>query len=115
MLHCCFSPSVAGIASMSVSFLVGMYYNTIIAWVMWYFFNSFQSPLPWSHCPLNANLTGMSPFHKNNNNFSLTFYNQFEVFDFPLFCISRSGVRMQTQLSSGLLLVQRNTEHLRDY
>ncbi|KAL7381232.1 hypothetical protein ABVT39_002532 [Epinephelus coioides] len=48
-----------GIASMSVSFLVGMYYNTIIAWVMWYFFNSFQSPLPWSHCPLNANLTDL--------------------------------------------------------
>ncbi|KAF7656806.1 hypothetical protein LDENG_00035780 [Lucifuga dentata] len=46
-----------GIASMAVSFLVGMYYNTIIAWVMWYFFNSFQSPLPWSQCPLNANLT----------------------------------------------------------
>ncbi|XP_076005964.1 sodium-dependent neutral amino acid transporter B(0)AT1-like [Genypterus blacodes] len=47
-----------GIASMTVSFLVGMYYNTIIAWVLWYFFNSFQSPLPWSHCPLDANLTG---------------------------------------------------------
>lgn len=43
-----------GVASMSVSFLVGMYYNTIIAWVMWYFFNSFQSPLPWSQCPLNG-------------------------------------------------------------
>ncbi|XP_020498803.1 sodium-dependent neutral amino acid transporter B(0)AT1 [Labrus bergylta] len=48
-----------GIASMSVSFLVGMYYNTIIAWVMWYFFNSFQDPLPWSQCPLNENLTGL--------------------------------------------------------
>ncbi|CAB1350479.1 unnamed protein product, partial [Coregonus sp. 'balchen'] len=42
-----------------VSFLVGMYYNTIIAWVMWYFFNSFQSPLPWSQCPVNANLTAL--------------------------------------------------------
>ncbi|XP_074469656.1 sodium-dependent neutral amino acid transporter B(0)AT1-like [Sebastes fasciatus] len=48
-----------GIASMTVSFLVGMYYNTIIAWVMWYFFNSFQSPLPWSQCPLNDNLTDL--------------------------------------------------------
>ncbi|XP_072303760.1 sodium-dependent neutral amino acid transporter B(0)AT1 isoform X1 [Eucyclogobius newberryi] len=46
-----------GIASMIVSFLVGMYYNTIIAWVLWYFFNSFQSPLPWSQCPLNDNQT----------------------------------------------------------
>uniref|UniRef100_A0A8C4XBI8 Transporter n=1 Tax=Erpetoichthys calabaricus TaxID=27687 RepID=A0A8C4XBI8_ERPCA len=47
-----------GIASMMVSFLVGLYYNTIIAWVMWYFFNSFQEPLPWSQCPLNENKTG---------------------------------------------------------
>lgn len=43
---------------MFVSFMVGYYYNTIIAWVMWYFFNSFQDPLPWSECPLNANRTG---------------------------------------------------------
>lgn len=47
-----------GIASMFVSFMVGLYYNTIIAWVMWYFFNSFQEPLPWSECPLNENRTG---------------------------------------------------------
>ncbi|XP_038626295.1 sodium-dependent neutral amino acid transporter B(0)AT1 [Tachyglossus aculeatus] len=47
-----------GIASMCVSFIVGLYYNTIIAWVMWYFFNSFQEPLPWSTCPLNDNRTG---------------------------------------------------------
>ncbi|XP_073534508.1 sodium-dependent neutral amino acid transporter B(0)AT1 isoform X1 [Phyllobates terribilis] len=48
-----------GVASMLVSFLVGLYYNTIIAWVMWYFFNSFQEPLPWSECPLNENRTGL--------------------------------------------------------
>ncbi|KAM9307492.1 sodium-dependent neutral amino acid transporter B(0)AT1-like [Gastrophryne carolinensis] len=52
-----------GIASMFVSFLVGLYYNTIIAWVMWYFFNSFQEPLPWSECPLTTlnNLTVIEP------------------------------------------------------
>lgn len=48
-----------GIASLMVSFLVGMYYNTIMAWIMWYLFNSFQDPLPWSQCPLNANRTGL--------------------------------------------------------
>uniref|UniRef100_A0A4W3K8Z9 Transporter n=1 Tax=Callorhinchus milii TaxID=7868 RepID=A0A4W3K8Z9_CALMI len=47
-----------GIASMMISFLVGLYYNAIIALVMWYFFNSFQEPLPWSSCPLNENHTG---------------------------------------------------------
>ncbi|XP_049457983.1 sodium-dependent neutral amino acid transporter B(0)AT3-like [Epinephelus fuscoguttatus] len=47
-----------GIASMIVSFLVALFYNTILAWVLWYFFHSFQNPLPWSRCPLNDNLTG---------------------------------------------------------
>ncbi|XP_044027255.1 inactive sodium-dependent neutral amino acid transporter B(0)AT3 isoform X1 [Siniperca chuatsi] len=47
-----------GIASMLVSFLVGIFYNTILAWVLWYFFHSFQNPLPWSQCPLNDNHTG---------------------------------------------------------
>uniref|UniRef100_A0A3Q1G9V4 Transporter n=1 Tax=Acanthochromis polyacanthus TaxID=80966 RepID=A0A3Q1G9V4_9TELE len=47
-----------GITSMSISLIVGVYYNTIIAWIMWYFFNSFQDPLPWSQCPMNASLTG---------------------------------------------------------
>ncbi|KAL7382827.1 hypothetical protein ABVT39_028288 [Epinephelus coioides] len=47
-----------GIASMIVSFLVALFYNTILAWVLWYFFHSFQNPLPWSQCPLSENLTG---------------------------------------------------------
>ncbi|XP_053189912.1 sodium-dependent neutral amino acid transporter B(0)AT1-like [Scomber japonicus] len=47
-----------GISSMIVSFLVCLFYNTIMAWVLWYFFHSFQDPLPWSQCPLNDNLTG---------------------------------------------------------
>ncbi|XP_030597129.1 inactive sodium-dependent neutral amino acid transporter B(0)AT3 [Archocentrus centrarchus] len=47
-----------GIASLLVSFLVGVFYNTILAWVLWYFFHSFQEPLPWSTCPLSENRTG---------------------------------------------------------
>ncbi|XP_068431083.1 sodium-dependent neutral amino acid transporter B(0)AT3-like [Clinocottus analis] len=47
-----------GISSMLVSFLVCMFYNTLLAWVLWYLFHSFQNPLPWSQCPLNDNLTG---------------------------------------------------------
>ncbi|XP_061146195.1 solute carrier family 6 member 19b [Syngnathus typhle] len=48
-----------GIASMCVSLTISLYYNTIIAWILWYFFNSFQDPLPWSYCPMNDNLTGL--------------------------------------------------------
>ncbi|XP_026795715.3 sodium-dependent neutral amino acid transporter B(0)AT3 [Pangasianodon hypophthalmus] len=47
-----------GVASMTVSFLVGLFYNTILAWVLWYFFHSFQEPLPWQSCPVKANHTG---------------------------------------------------------
>ncbi|XP_045194550.2 sodium-dependent neutral amino acid transporter B(0)AT3-like [Mercenaria mercenaria] len=40
-----------GIASAVVSFWVGFYYNTIIAWCLYYLVQSFMSPLPWSECP----------------------------------------------------------------
>ncbi|XP_030202407.1 sodium-dependent neutral amino acid transporter B(0)AT3-like isoform X2 [Gadus morhua] len=49
-----------GIASMAVSFLTNLYYNTILAWVLWYFFHSFQEPLPWSQCPLVDNFTAFN-------------------------------------------------------
>ncbi|XP_030004068.1 sodium-dependent neutral amino acid transporter B(0)AT1-like [Sphaeramia orbicularis] len=65
-----------GIASMCVSFLVGMYYNTIIAWVMWYFFHSFQSPLPWSQCPLNDNRTGLVSECKRSSSIDYFWYRE---------------------------------------
>lgn len=40
-----------GITSAVVSFNVALYYNTIIGWCLYYFFQSFQSPLPWAACP----------------------------------------------------------------
>ena len=30
---------------------VALYYNTVIAWCLYYFGQSFSSPLPWSKCP----------------------------------------------------------------
>jgi len=40
-----------GIASAFVSLTVALYYNTVIAWCLYYFGQSFSSPLPWSKCP----------------------------------------------------------------
>ncbi|XP_065204180.1 sodium-dependent neutral amino acid transporter B(0)AT3 isoform X2 [Planococcus citri] len=40
-----------GISSAVVSFNVALYYNTIIAWCLFYFVQSFQSELPWTTCP----------------------------------------------------------------
>ncbi|XP_025019956.1 sodium-dependent neutral amino acid transporter B(0)AT3 isoform X2 [Python bivittatus] len=47
------SPYLGGIgyACMMVSFIISIYYNMILAWVLWYLGNSFQDPLPWSICP----------------------------------------------------------------
>ncbi|XP_072420067.1 sodium-dependent neutral amino acid transporter SLC6A17 [Chiloscyllium punctatum] len=52
-----------GFASCIVCFFVGLYYNVIIGWSIFYFFKSFQSPLPWSECPLitNGSVTIVEP------------------------------------------------------
>lgn len=47
-----------GLGCFTVSFLVSLYYNTVLTWVLWYLLNSFQHPLPWSACPLDLNRTG---------------------------------------------------------
>jgi len=33
-----------------ISGVVSWYYNTIMAWILYYLFNSFRSTLPWSTC-----------------------------------------------------------------
>ncbi|XP_029945855.1 sodium-dependent neutral amino acid transporter B(0)AT2 isoform X1 [Salarias fasciatus] len=50
------SPKLAGIgySSCLVCFYVGLYYNVIIAWSLFYMGNSFQYPLPWEHCPTDV-------------------------------------------------------------
>ncbi|XP_066099404.1 inactive sodium-dependent neutral amino acid transporter B(0)AT3 isoform X2 [Saccopteryx bilineata] len=47
-----------GLGGFTVSFIISLYYNTVLTWVLWYLLNSFQHPLPWSSCPLNLNRTG---------------------------------------------------------
>ncbi|XP_054165076.1 sodium-dependent neutral amino acid transporter B(0)AT3-like [Oppia nitens] len=49
-----------GLASAVVSFNVALYYNTIIAWCIFYFYHSFKMPLPWTDCP---------PLKLNNDSF----------------------------------------------
>ncbi|XP_066480907.1 sodium-dependent neutral amino acid transporter SLC6A17 isoform X2 [Tiliqua scincoides] len=46
-----------GFASLLVCLFVGLYYNVIIGWSIFYFFKSFQYPLPWSECPIIRNGT----------------------------------------------------------
>ncbi|XP_013881827.1 sodium-dependent neutral amino acid transporter B(0)AT2 [Austrofundulus limnaeus] len=53
------SPRLSGIgySSCVVCFFVALYYNVILAWSLYYFGNSFQSPLPWENCPVQGNTT----------------------------------------------------------
>ncbi|XP_015345925.1 inactive sodium-dependent neutral amino acid transporter B(0)AT3 isoform X1 [Marmota marmota marmota] len=48
-----------GLGCFTVNLLVSLYYNTVLVWVLWYFLNSFQHPLPWSSCPPDLNRTGL--------------------------------------------------------
>ncbi|XP_034016308.1 sodium-dependent neutral amino acid transporter B(0)AT3-like [Thalassophryne amazonica] len=63
-----------GIASMIVSLLVSLFYNTLLAWIIWYFFNSFQNPLPWSQCPLNNDKTGYDAECANSTSVNYFWY-----------------------------------------
>ena len=40
-----------GVGMACVSFSVGSYYTMIAGWALFYLFNSFANPLPWSECP----------------------------------------------------------------
>ncbi|XP_076965527.1 inactive sodium-dependent neutral amino acid transporter B(0)AT3 isoform X3 [Callospermophilus lateralis] len=48
-----------GLGCFTVNLLVSLYYSTVLVWVLWYFLNSFQHPLPWSSCPPDLNRTGL--------------------------------------------------------
>ncbi|XP_060134227.1 sodium-dependent neutral amino acid transporter B(0)AT3-like [Zootoca vivipara] len=50
------SPYLGGLGytSLIVCFLVILYYNMLLAWILWYFINSFRNPLPWSSCPTDT-------------------------------------------------------------
>ncbi|XP_053449463.1 inactive sodium-dependent neutral amino acid transporter B(0)AT3 [Nycticebus coucang] len=72
------SPYLSGIGlgCLTVSFLVSLYYNTILTWVLWYFLNSFQYPLPWSSCPLDLNRTGFVEECQGSSAMSYFWYRQ---------------------------------------
>nr|XP_015811198.2 sodium-dependent neutral amino acid transporter B(0)AT1 [Nothobranchius furzeri] len=63
-----------GVGSMLVSFFVGLYYNTLIAWILWYLLNSFQDPLPWTQCPFNENKTEFVPECQQSSTVDYFFY-----------------------------------------
>ena len=53
------SPYLAGVglSSVVVSFMVGCYYNMIVAWCFYYLFISFQAKVPYAECPCKEGLS----------------------------------------------------------
>jgi len=49
MLFCCCCLGI-GFAMLVVSFLCCVYYNVIIAWCLYYMYESFDSEVPWKYC-----------------------------------------------------------------
>ncbi|KAM7367143.1 hypothetical protein PAMP_015067 [Pampus punctatissimus] len=43
-------PAGVGVASLVIVIYLNIYYIVVLAWVIFYLINSFQSPLPWSTC-----------------------------------------------------------------
>lgn len=72
------APVFAGIghAMIVLCFLVSVYYNVILAWSFYYFFNSFQSKLPWVGCDHQwVSSYCYDPFMKNINATNATMVN----------------------------------------
>lgn len=67
-----------GYSMLIISFLVSVYYNTIIAWVLYYLFESFRGDVPWRDCNNEWNSLGcfegppkdriISPLNVTNGN-----------------------------------------------
>ena len=69
----CFSFAGIGYSMLMVSLLVSIYYNVIIAWILFYLFASFQKDVPWRKCdPTWASDKCREDFHIQGNG---SFYN----------------------------------------
>lgn len=66
------SPALGvGFAVILVSLYVGFFYNVIIAWALHYFFSSFTTELPWTHCNNTWNSPNCSDTRSGNSSSSL--------------------------------------------
>ena len=59
-----------GFASIAVSFLVSVYYNVIMAWSLFYFYQAFKKDIPWVGCHHPWNTPDCYIFNASNPNAS---------------------------------------------
>lgn len=67
-----------GYLMVTVSALMSWYYITMLCWIIYYFFSSFKSPLPWSLCDQDWNVAGCIQNRRSSHN--ETMLNCSEVF-----------------------------------
>eukprot|EP00062_Callorhinchus_milii_P016387 gi/632967621/ref/XP_007900079.1/ PREDICTED: sodium- and chloride-dependent GABA transporter 1-like isoform X1 [Callorhinchus milii] len=95
-----------GVATVVISFLLCTYYNVIITWALYYFFNSFRWSLPWQSCNNTWNVVENCSDGFSGNATHLRSNSQ-QFFDYRLLQIS-SGIdqmgKMRWELF-GLLIV----------
>ncbi|XP_060600072.1 sodium-dependent serotonin transporter-like, partial [Ruditapes philippinarum] len=83
-----------GFAICLVATYVGMYYNTIIAWALYYLIASFRSEVPWASCDNEWNTPHCySITHENNQSFidNQTHPSAFEYFYFSVLEAQKSN------------------------
>ncbi|XP_063698236.1 sodium-dependent serotonin transporter [Culicoides brevitarsis] len=61
-----------GIAICIIDIYMGMYYNTIIGWAVYYLYASFTTELPWTKCGNEWNTDACSPVYSINNATNIT-------------------------------------------
>ena len=59
-----------GFASIAVSFLVSVYYNVIMAWSLFYFYQAFKKDIPWVGCHHPWNTPNCYVYNASNPNAS---------------------------------------------
>ena len=62
-----------GLAMLGATFFVGIYYNVIIAWTLFYMFKGFSAELPWMTC------TNLSSHHCYDNSTSINLNDSYAV------------------------------------
>lgn len=59
-----------GFAICIIALYIAFYYNTIMAWALYYLLSSFQSTLPWSSCTNSWNTANCNHYMSTDHNVS---------------------------------------------
>lgn len=59
-----------GFAICIIALYIAFYYNTIMAWALYYLLSSFQSTLPWSTCDNRWNTANCNSYMSTDHNVS---------------------------------------------